>query len=81
MRGVSGQKGWAGKGLVKGDLQGAGVGLLLVFTGRKRDWMRNLNGKNINCLFCFSSCHPRRSQCKAESLGQPRLSRRSVGMV
>lgn len=61
------------------------MGLLLVFTGRKRDWMRNLNGKNMKCFppprSPFSSCHPGRSQCKGKSLAHLCRSTHSVGMV
>lgn len=46
------------------------MGLVLVSTGRKRDWVRNLNEKKYEVLFfspLFFSCHPKRSLWKGKA--------------
>lgn len=77
MHSILGQKGWAGKGMVKGDLLGAGMGLVLVSNGRKRDWVRNLNEKKYEVLLFFLPLFLLLSQevsVKGKSLPQPHLS-------
>lgn len=79
-----GQKGWAGKRMMKGDLLGAGMGLVLVSNGRKRDWVRNLNEKKYEVLLFFSpSFSPTipRGFCGREKPASTSLEHTHWGMV